>query len=124
MVKSILIVGLGGFIGSALRFTVSRFFHIHGLTLFPWGTLAVNIMGSFLIGIFFGISEKGGLMSPEWRLFLTMGICGGFTTYSTFSNDAYMLLQQNEFLRFAAYSGVSFVLGLFAVFLGRLIIKA
>ena len=124
MVKSALIVGLGGFIGSALRYMVSRYFQIHCMSVFPWGTFTVNILGSFIIGILFGLSEKGNIMSPEWRIFLTVGVCGGFTTYSTFSNDAFMLLQNNEFFRFATYSGLSFILGLFAVFFGRLIIKA
>lgn len=123
MVKSILIVGVGGFIGSALRYMVSRYFQIHVVSVFPWGTFTVNIIGSFIIGILFGLSEKGDFLSHEWRLFLTVGICGGFTTYSTFSNDAFMLLQNNEFFRFATYSGLSFILGLFAVYFGRLIIK-
>lgn len=123
MVKSILIVGLGGFLGTVSRFLISRYFQFHYVSVFPWGTFTVNIIGSFLIGIFFGISEKGNFMSPEWRVFLTVGLCGGFTTFSSLSNDAFILLQGKEFLRFATYSGLSFLLGLFAVFLGRLIIK-
>ena len=124
MIKSVLIVGLGGFIGTTLRYLVSRYFQLHVVSVFPWGTFTVNIIGSFIIGILFGLSEKGDFISPEWRLFLTVGICGGFTTYSTFSNDAFILLQNNEFFRFATYSGLSFILGLFAVFFGRLINKA
>lgn len=124
MIKSVFIVGLGGFVGTVLRFLVSRYFQIHCASVFPWGTFIVNIMGSFLIGLLFGLSEKGNFISPEWRIFLTVGVCGGFTTYSAFSNDAFMLLQNNEFFRFATYSGLSFILGLFAVFFGRLIIKA
>lgn len=123
MVKSILIAGLGGFIGTTLRFLVSRYFQFHYFSVFPWGSFSVNIIGSFFIGIFYGISEKGNFMSPEWRIFLTVGLCGGFTTYSSLSNDAFLLLQSKEFLRFATYSGLSFFLGLFAVFFGRLIIK-
>ena len=123
MIKSVLIVGLGGFIGTALRYLVSRYFQLHMATLFPWGTFNVNILGSFLIGILYGLSERGNLLTPEWRIFLTVGLCGGFTTFSTFSNDAFILLQSGEFLRFATYSGLSFFLGLTAVFLGRLIIK-
>ncbi len=124
MIRSILIVGLGGFIGTVFRFLISRYFQLHLFSVFPWGTFTVNIIGSFIIGILFGLSEKGDILSSEWRLFLTVGICGGFTTYSTFSNDAFILLQNNEFIRFATYSGLSFVLGLFAVYFGRLIIKA
>jgi CrcB protein len=124
MVKSILIAGLGGFLGTVFRFLISRYFQVHYASVFPWGTFTVNILGSFLIGIFLGVSEKGNLMSTEWRIFLAVGICGGFTTYSSLSNDAFLLLQSKEFLRFAAYTGLSFVLGILAVFLGRLIIKA
>lgn len=123
MVKLILIAGLGGFLGTVFRFLISRFFQYHYVSVFPWGTFSVNIIGSLFIGIFYGISEKGNFMSPEWRLFLTVGLCGGFTTYSSLSNDAFLLLQGKEFLRFAAYSGLSFLFGLFAVFFGRLIIK-
>ncbi|MDD4641428.1 MAG: fluoride efflux transporter CrcB [Bacteroidales bacterium] len=123
MLKSIMIVGLGGFIGTVLRFLVSRSFQFNYATVFPWGTLTVNILGSFLIGVFLGISEKGHFMSPEWRLFLTIGLCGGFTTFSSFSNEAFMLLQGKELLRLAYYSGLSVFLGIGAVILGRLIIK-
>ncbi len=123
MAKSILIVGLGGFIGTVLRFLISRYFQLSYTTVFPWGTFLVNIIGSFLIGIFFGISEKENIMSPEWRIFLTVGVCGGFTTFSSLSNEAFILLQSKEMLRFALYSGLSFFLGIFAVYFGRLIIK-
>ena len=123
MVKSILIAGLGGFLGTAFRYIISRYFQFYYVSVFPWGTFTVNILGSFLFGIFFGISEKGNFMSPEWRLFLTVGLCGGFTTFSSLSNDAFILLQSKEFFRFAVYSSLSFLLGLFAVYLGRTLIK-
>jgi CrcB protein len=123
MIKAMLIAGLGGFAGTILRFLISRYVQISFASTFPWGTFLVNIAGSFLIGIFFGISEKGQFMSTEWRLFLTVGLCGGFTTFSSFSNDALMLLENREMFRFAAYAGLSFFLGLLAVFLGRTLIK-
>jgi CrcB protein len=123
MVKSFLIAGIGGFLGSGARFLVSRYIQLSFASVFPWGTFLVNILGSLLIGIFFGISEKGNFMSPEWRLFLTVGLCGGFTTFSSFSNDIYLLLQNREFFRIVTYSTLSFMLGLLAVFLGRTLIK-
>ena len=123
MVKSVLIAGLGGFIGTAFRFLVSRYIQITYLSVFPWGTFLVNILWSLLIGLFFGISEKGNFMSPEWRIFLTVGLCGGFTTFSSLSNDAFLLLQNKDWFRFAVYPTISFFLGLTAVFLGRAIIK-
>lgn len=123
MVKSIIIVGLGGFIGTALRFVISRYFQVHHDSVFPWATFSVNIVGSFLIGVLFGLSEKGDFLSPEWRIFLTVGFCGGFTTFSSLSLDSFLLLQNNEWFRFAAYSGLSFFLGLLAVYAGRTLIK-
>lgn len=123
MVKSFLIAGIGGFSGTGVRFLVSRYIQLSYTSVFPWGTFSVNIIGSLLIGIFFGISDKGNFMSPEWRLFLTVGFCGGFTTFSSLSNDAFLLLQDKEFFRFALYASLSFLLGLVAVFLGRALIK-
>lgn len=123
MLKSILIVGFGGFIGTVARYLTSRYFQENIASVFPWSTFTINILGSLLIGIFYGISEKGDFMSPDVRLFLTVGICGGFTTFSTFSNDAFLLLRQDEWLRFAFYTSMSFFLGLLAVYFGRIIIK-
>jgi len=123
MLKSILIVGFGGFIGTIARFLTSRYFQENITSVFPWSTLIINIAGSLLIGFIYGISEKGDFMSPDVRLFLTVGICGGFTTFSTFSNDAFILLRQDEWIRFAFYTSMSFFLGLLAVYGGRIIIK-
>lgn len=123
MLKTILIVGFGGFIGTVARFLTSRYFQENIASVFPWSTFTINIIGSLLIGIFYGISEKGDFMSSDVRLFLTVGICGGFTTFSTFSNDAFLLLKQEEWLHFAFYSSMSFFLGLLAVYSGRFIIK-
>lgn len=123
MFKSIIIVGIGGFLGSISRFLVSRYFQIHTLTNFPWGTFTVNILGSFIIGLVYGLSERGNLITPEWRLFLAVGFCGGFTTFSSLANDAFMLLQGREFLYFSAYTAASFFIGLLAVFVGRYIIQ-
>ena len=118
-----MIVGFGGFIGTVARFLISRYFQVNITSVFPWSTFVVNIVGCLLIGIIYGISEKGDILSPEVRLFLTVGICGGFTTFSTFSNDAFLLIRQEEWLRFALYASFSFFLGLVAVYAGRFIIK-
>ena len=123
MVKSLLIAGFGGFVGTAFRFLISRYIQINYISVFPWGTLLVNIFGSLLIGIFFGLSEKGTLLTPEWRIFLTVGFCGGFTTFSSFTEDAFILLQNREWFRFVLYPTFSFFLGLSAVFIGRSLIK-
>ncbi len=123
MVKSLLFAGFGGFIGTVLRFLVSKYFQVSFDTVFPWGTLVINILGCFLIGVLSGIFEKGAVMSLEWRLFFTVGICGGFTTFSSFSNDAVMLLQNKELLRFSFYTAMSFFGGIISVILGRNLIE-
>lgn len=124
MLKTLMIAGTGGFIGTILRFLVSRYFQENTFSLFPWGTFTVNIIGSLLIGIFYGMSERGNLMNPEIRIFLTVGICGGFTTFSSLTNDAFMLLQEKDWLRLSLYASLSFFLGLVAVYLGRTLIKS
>ena len=123
MVKSLLIAGLGGFIGTVFRFLITRYIQVEYISVFPWSTFLINILGSLMIGVIFGLSEKGDFLSPEWRIFLTIGICGGFTTFSTFSNDAFLLMQNKEWLRFTMYATFSFFLGLSAVFFGRALIK-
>ena len=124
MFKTLMLAGTGGFIGTILRFLVSRYFQENTFSLFPWGTLSVNISGSLLIGIFYGLSERGNFLSPDVRIFLTVGICGGYTTFSTLANDSFMLLQEKEWLKLSLYTTLSFFLGLVAVYLGRIIIKS
>ena len=121
MVRSLLIVGFGGFIGTVFRFLISRYFQVNVSSVFPWGTFIVNIQGCLIIGIIYGISEKSGILSSDVRLFLTVGICGGFTTFSTLSNDAFLLLRQEEWFLFAFYTTLSLFFGLLAVYIGRLI---
>jgi len=124
MFRSLLIAGTGGFIGTVLRLLVSRYFQENTFSLFPWGTFTVNIVGSLLIGVFYGMSERGNLLSSDARIFLTVGICGGFTTFSSLSNDAFILLQGKEWLKLSLYASLSFFLGLVAVYLGRTLIKS
>lgn len=123
MVKSVLMVGIGGFIGTILRFLIARSIQSSSLSLFPWSTILINTAGCLLIGIIYGLTEKGAMISPQWRLFLTVGICGGFTTFSTFSNDTLLLMNDREWLKVSLYASMSFVLGLAAVFFGRLFSK-
>lgn len=123
MLKSLLIVGVGGFLGTIGRYLVTRHFQVVSSSVFPWGTFVVNIVGSFIIGVVYGISEKANVLSGEWRLFLAVGFCGGFTTFSSFANDSLMLLQGKEMLQFTAYASLSFALGLIAVFVGRSLMR-
>ncbi len=124
MLKTLFIAGAGGFLGTVLRFLVSRYFQENTATLFPWGTFSVNILGSLLIGIFYGISERGHILSPDVRIFLTVGLCGGFTTFSSLTNDAFFLMQEKEWMKLSIYTALSFFLGLLAVYVGRMFIKS
>ena len=119
-----IIAGFGGFIGTCLRFLTGKLAHVITVSAFPWGTFAVNIIGSFVIGIFFGLAEKTHVISPSMNVFLITGFCGGFTTFSSFADDMYLLLQQKHWLYFGLYVGLSFILGLILVWLGRSLIKA
>ena len=90
---------------------------------FPWATFTVNLLGSFLIGLFYALSERFHL-PLETRLFLTTGICGGFTTFSTFSNDGVALLKGEFYGAFILYTLISIGIGLAAVVAGGYVGKA
>lgn len=122
MFRMILIAGAGGFLGTVARFLASRYFQNLFLSSFPYGTFIVNMAGCLLIGIFYGLAEKGEILTPEWRLFLTVGFCGGFTTFSAYAGESLALLRDGSFLYVALYAGLSVFLGILAVFLGNLII--
>lgn len=123
MLKIIIIIGSGSFIGGVSRYLASRFIQNTIISAFPFGTFAVNLLGCFLIGILYGLAERGNLSSSEWRMFLTVGFCGGFTTFSTFTNENILLIKDGNFLYFALYTSLSVFLGLTATFLGTLIFK-
>jgi len=116
--KQLLIVGCGGFIGSIARFLVQRLnLSWHFLSI-PMGTLSVNVLGSLLIGFIIGISGKSEIISPGLRLFLMVGICGGFTTFSSFTAENLMLMQNGQFASVLVYTGLSIFLGFLAVYFG------
>lgn len=118
MIKNILLIGLGGFAGSIARYFVSRLNnHIEFLSI-PMGTLAVNVIGSFLIGFLIGISEKSPILTVELRMFLMVGLCGGFTTFSSFTGENLMLMRNGQFLPLFLYTGLSILLGFTAVYFG------
>lgn len=120
--KLVLLVGIGSFMGGMFRYILSLFIHSKIGTTFPIGTLSVNILGSLLIGIVFGLSERSNL-SVEWRLFLATGILGGFTTFSSFSNESLGLIREGQFLLAGSYIFGSVILGLAATFMGISIVK-
>jgi fluoride exporter len=121
MLKNLLLVGLGGGLGSVLRYAAAL---VISSKYFPYSTLAVNIIGSFIIGIVFAMSIKDETFLNNWKLFLATGICGGFTTFSAFSLENMGLLQSGKVGMAAIYIIVSILFGLLATFWGyQLVIK-
>jgi CrcB protein len=104
-----LFVALGGALGSVLRYFMSLV--IPKVAGFPWPTFVANILGCLCIGIFSGLFLKCDSLSPNLKLFLVTGFCGGFTTFSTFANENLVLLQSGKIGMFIAYALASFVLG-------------
>lgn len=122
MLKGMLIAGAGGFLGTCLRYLTGRFFQgVAPSGILPWGTFAVNMLGCLLIGVCCGWAERNGWLSPAVHLFLVTGFCGGFTTFSSFSNELYAQWQTRAFLAFALYLAGSLLLGLLCVWVGRLL---
>ena len=118
----IVLVALGGMVGSVARFVTGKLVQNHVAGNFPWGTFAVNVTGSLLMGVFLGLAAKQ--QNPEnWRLLLATGFCGGFTTFSAMSNEGFHLLKQQQYTIFAIYFAASLVLGLAAVAGGYFISK-
>lgn len=115
--RLLFIIGIGGFIGSVLRYLISLSIQNKILSVFPFGTLVVNIIGCLVIGIIFGLSERSNL-SSEWRLFLATGICGGFTTFSAFSIETFGMLREGQLMHAFTYICASVILGLIATFIG------
>jgi CrcB protein len=117
---SYLLVGIGGAIGSIARFWLSGLIATRFGQTFPLGTLIVNVTGSFVIGLFAALSEPGGrwLVHPSCRQFFMIGICGGYTTFSSFSMETFALGQEGEWFHAAMNTIASFALCLFAVWLG------
>lgn len=111
----ILAVALGGAIGSVTRYLVAIGVGRAFGTNFPWGTLIINVTGSFLIGAFTGLFALKWDLPQAMRIFLTVGICGGYTTFSTFSLDAFYLMERGELIAAGGYVIASVVLSISAL---------
>jgi CrcB protein len=115
MIRNLLLVALGGAVGSVLRYLISSI-----NTSFPWGTFTVNVLGSLLIGLLVCFVSKG-LLSPEMKLLLVTGFCGGFTTFSTFANESFGMMKAGDVLLMALYVGASVIIGILAVWGGMML---
>lgn len=120
----ILLVGAGGAIGSIARFLSQQMIARYYPSSFPWGTLIVNIVGCFIIGIVYAFGEKGNLLSPDMRLLLATGFCGGFTTFSTFAYENISMMREGELLYTFMYIAASIIVGFLAAYIGVLIVKS
>jgi CrcB protein len=124
MGRTIIFVAIGGMIGCAARFlSVSLLVKLLPYS-FPFGTFAVNVLGCFAMGAAVGLSERYLWIDHDWRMFLTAGFCGGFTTFSAFALENVELLQNRDYLTFAAYAISSFIMCLLATFAGMVLTRS
>lgn len=123
-VRILLIVGLGGFLGSIARYLAQQLITRWLPVIFPYGTFFVNVAGCFLIGIIYALADRGNALNPEWRIFLATGFCGGFTTFSTFSFEAFQLMREGQYLFLSLYIGLSVLVGILATFLAIALVRA
>jgi len=124
MTRNILFVAIGGMLGSVLRYLLSTL--MVGLLPypFPFGTFVVNLIGCFVMGATVSYAERSLWFHQEWRIFITVGLCGGFTTFSAFALENITLLLDKNYLAFAAYVFASVVLGIGAVLAGFLLVRS
>ena len=117
--RNLIMVGLGGFTGSVFRYLISGWIQrLSDSPFFPYGTLGVNILGCLLIGLLDGWADNVELFSPPVRLFLLVGLLGGFTTFSTFGYETMALLRDREAPAALLYVGLHLILGFAAVAIG------
>ena len=119
--SKLIIIGLGGFIGALVRYGLSGFVQAQSKNItFPFGTLAINLLGCLLIGAFAQLIETQVSFSADTRDFIFIGLLGAFTTFSTFSNETFSLMQRGDMLLAFGNIGMHLIFGLGAVWLGRL----
>lgn len=116
--NNILLIALGGAIGSVSRYGCQKWIYQLYPHPYPFGTFTVNILGSFLVGLIFALSEKSYLPTPGWTLLLIVGFCGGFTTFSAFSLETLSLIRNGAIFPAIFYITASVVIGLLAVWVG------
>ena len=124
MLQKLALLALAGGMGSLARYGLAGFVQRTTGVSFPWGTFVANIAGSFIIGIVFAFAEKGNLMSAEWRMFFAVGICGGFTTFSSFAFNNLMMIEEKSIGQMLLNVGGSLFFGILAVYLGIILVRA
>jgi len=124
MIRNFILIGAGSSIGGICRYLTQQFVQKNYPSSIPLGTLSVNIIGCFIIGLIYALSDRGNILSPTMRLLLATGFCGGYTTFSSFAYENIKLLQDGEFFYTGLYILLSVVVGFAAVYLGILFIKS
>ena len=123
MFKAMFLAGVGGFVGTCLRYLTGKLCHLLVVGSFPLGTFVVNVVGSLIIGLFLGVAERTNAITPAISALLITGFCGGFTTYSSFADDIYLLLHERNWMMLVLYAGLTLVLGVALVWAGRAVVK-
>ena len=123
MTINIICVGCGGFLGAISRYIISIYTSKQFLFKIPIGTLIVNVLGGFLIGLIMELTIKNNFISPQLKLFLTTGIMGGLTTFSTFSYETIVLIKEGNILLAILNILLNLILSLLGVVLGNIVIK-
>lgn len=124
MIKNVLLVALGGAVGSGLRYLIQESLHKQIQGFAPYGTFVVNIIGCFLIGLLLGWAEQGKYIDQQLSLLLITGFCGGFTTFSTFAMQGNQLIFAQKPLAALFYLGLSVVVGMALAYLGYRLVQA
>lgn len=123
MIRNIIYIAAGGAVGGVCRYLLSIWINSQFKTLFPWGTFLVNFLACFLLGLFYGIASRYENFPASVVLLLTTGFCGGFSTFSAFAYENMQLIKSGAGIYAFAYTALSIVIGVAAVFLGFQIIK-
>jgi CrcB protein len=123
ILKPILYIGAGGFLGSIARYGIQTVFSTKWPVIFPWGTFSVNIAGCLIIGLLVGLETRHQLVDDPLKWLLITGFCGGFTTFSTYSLEGLGLLNQHQYGLFLGYTLGSVILGILATLLGFSLIR-
>lgn len=123
MIRTLILVGLGGGIGSVFRYLTTFYVTKYFQAAFPWGTLIVNILGSLIIGLLLGLFARGGLPHPDFKFLFVAGFCGGYTTFSAFSLESITLFQSDNSFLALLYIAASVLISLFVVWIGLTVMK-
>ncbi len=121
--KQLLIIFLGGGLGSISRFSLGTWINSRYANTFPFGTFTVNVLACFVLGLLLGVADHKQILSAQAKLFWVIGFCGGFSTFSTFSGESLALLQQGNFGTTFIYMGCSLVACLFATYFGMILTR-